>query len=143
MGPEIILARLRQLLLAITAGVFLMTAAELFFLGHWNEVIQLLPFVLCGLGLMAVGLAYFRPTRSSLKFVRGAMILIGLCSLIGFYEYMSRNYQFWLELYPHAAAGELVKATLEGEFPVMAPGILLLGAVIGLAAVYQHPLLDT
>jgi len=32
----------------------------------------------------------------------------------------------------------LIKATLEGENPVLAPGILLLGAVIGLAAIYQY-----
>jgi hypothetical protein len=141
MGSDVILARLRQFLLVITAGIFVMTAAELFFLAHWNETIQFLPFALCGLGLIAVTLVYFRPTRTGLKLLRGSMILIGVSSLVGFYKHMAGNYRFWLELYPNAGAWDLVKATLEGEFPVLAPGILLIGAVIGLAAAYQHPLL--
>lgn len=119
-----------------------MTAAELFFVGHWNETIQLLPFVLCGLGLTVVALGYFRPTPTGLKLLRGIMILIALCSLIGFYEHMAGNYRFWLELYPNVGSWDLVKEALQGEFPALAPGILLLGAVIGLTAVYQHPLLE-
>lgn len=138
-----VLARLRQLLLVIAAGVFVMTAMELVFVEHWNETIQLLPFALCGLGLVSLAFAYFRPSHSSLRLLRGCMVLIGLCSLIGFYEHMSINYRFWLEVYPDAAAWDLAKATVGGENPVLAPGILLLGAAIGLAAAYQHPLLDS
>jgi len=66
------------------------------------------------------------------------MFVIGACSFIGFYEHLSNNYQFWLEMQPSATTWELIKATLEGENPVLAPGILLLGTVIGLAAVYQY-----
>ena len=120
-----------------------MTVTELFFLGHWNETIQFLPFALCGLGLTTVAVAYFRPTPASVKLLRASMILIGVCSFIGFYQHMANNSQFWLEIYPNAGILELVKAALQGENPVLAPGILLLGAVIGLAATYQHPLLET
>lgn len=143
MGSDIILARLRQILLVIAAGVFVMTGTELVFLGHWNETIQFLPFALCGLGLVSLAFVYFRPSPSSLRLLRRSMMLIGLCSLIGFYEHMALNYRFWLEVYPDAAIWDLVTATLGGENPVLAPGILLLGAAIGLAAAYQHPLLES
>lgn len=143
MKSDIILARLRQFLLVLDAGVFVMTAAELFFVGHWNETIQFLPFGLCGLGLITVTLVYGRPSRTTLNLLRGSMTLIGLCSLLGFYEHMSINYRFWLEVYPGAALWDLVEATLGGETPVLAPGILILGAAIGLAAAYQHPLLES
>jgi hypothetical protein len=142
MNSDAILARLRQFLLFITAGIFVMTATELIFVSHWNETIQFLPFALCGLGLITLTLAYFRPSNGSVKTMYWSMIVIGACSFIGFYEHMANNLSFWLEIQPKATTWELIVATLNGGIPVLAPGILLLGAVIGLAATYQHPLLE-
>jgi hypothetical protein len=141
MNAEGTLLRLRQFLIIISAGVFVMTVAELTFLAHWSETIQYLPFVLSGLGLVTLVLAYFRPTRSTLLILRWAMILIAACSLIGFYEHMENNYEFQKEIQPSSTMQELILATLEGANPVLAPGILTLGGVIGLAATYQHDVL--
>lgn len=118
-----------------------MTVTELFFLSHWSETIQYLPFVLSGLGLITLALAFFRPTRTTLLILRWAMIMIAVCSLIGFYEHMENNYEFQKEIQPSSTTQKLVLATLEGANPVLAPGILTLGAVIGLAATYQHEIL--
>ena len=142
MNSEIILARLRQFLLIISAAVFLMTVTELFFLSHWSETIQFLPFVLSGLGLITLSLAYFRPNRGTITALRWSMIVIAACSLIGVYEHMANNLGFRMEIQPNATTWELILATLEGANPVLAPGILTLGAVIGLAAMYQHPVLE-
>ena len=143
MNSEQVLAKLRQYLLIISAGVFVMTVTELFFLSHWNETIQILPFALSGLGLLTLVLAYFRPSHGTLNTLRWSMLVIAACSLIGFYEHMLNNYGFWLEIKPNATTWELLKATLEGANPVLAPGILMLGAVIALMAIYKHPLLGT
>ncbi|NWG34242.1 MAG: hypothetical protein HXY42_07345 [Chloroflexi bacterium] len=141
MNAEATLARLRQILLLISAGVFGMTMTELIFLGHWNKTIQFLPFALCTLGLLACAGGYFLPGKVSLAGMRWSMVVIGLCSFIGIYEHMAGNYHFWREAQPGATVWALVKATLEGENPVLAPGILLLGTAIGLASLYRHPLL--
>lgn len=143
MNPEHVLAKLRQYLLIIAAGIFVMTVSELIFLSHWNETIQFLPFALSGLGLLTLAIAYFRPTHGTLNGMRWSMLVIAACSLIGFYEHMVNNYGFWLEIKPNATTWDLIKATLEGGNPVLAPGILMLGAVIALMAIYKHPLLDT
>ena len=142
MNSEIILARLRQFLLIISTAVFLMTVTELFFLSHWSETIQFLPFVLSGLGLLTLSLAYFRPNRGTITTLRWSMIVIAACSLIGVYEHMANNLGFRMEIQPNATTWELILATLEGANPVLAPGILMLGAMIGLAAMYQHPVLE-
>lgn len=143
MNPEHVLAKLRQYLLIISAGIFVMTVTELFFLSHWNETIQFLPFALSALGLLMLALAYFRPSRNVLTTMRWSMLVIAACSFIGFYEHMVNNYAFWLEIKPNATVWDLIKATLEGANPVLAPGILMLGAVIALMAIYKHPLLET
>ena len=142
MNSEVVLARLRQFLLFISAGVFIMTVTELFFLSHWSETIQFLPFVLSGLGLITLCLAYFRPSPGTIAALRWSMIVIAACSLIGVYEHMANNLGFRMEIQPNATTWELVLATLEGANPVLAPGILMLGAVIGWASVYQHPALE-
>ena len=143
MDSDHVLAKLRQFLLIISAGVFVMTVTELFFLSHWNETIQFLPFALSGLGLITLAFAYFRPTHGMLTTMRWSMFVIAACSLIGFYEHMVNNYSFWLEVKPSATTWDLIKATLEGANPVLAPGILMLGAVIALMAIYKHPMLET
>jgi hypothetical protein len=142
MNAEATLLRLRQFLIIISAGVFVMTVTELFFLSHWSEVIQYLPFALGGLGLITLALAYFLPSRATLLVLRWSMIIIALCSLIGFYEHMANNFEFHREIQPNATTWQFIVATLEGANPVLAPGILTLGAVIGLAATYRHQALD-
>jgi len=142
MNSEIVLARLRQFLVFISAGVFIMTVTELVFLSHWSETIQFLPLVLSGLGLLTLSLAYLRPNRGTITALRWSMIVIAACSLIGVYEHMANNFGFRMEIQPNATAWELILATLEGANPVLAPGILMLGAVIGLAAMYHHPSLE-
>lgn len=142
MNAEATLVRLRQFLIIISAGVFVMTVTELFFLSHWSETIQYLPFALSGLGLITLGMAYFRPSRSNLLVLRWAMIIIAVCSLIGFYEHMANNLAFQMEIQPNATTSEFLWSMLEGANPVLAPGILTLGAVIGMAATYQHQMLD-
>lgn len=142
MNSEQSLVQIRQFLLIIAAAVFIMTVTELFFLSHWSETIQLLPFALSGLGLITLALAYFRPSTATIKVLQWSMILIGLCSLIGIYEHMANNFGFQLEIQRNATTWELVRATLEGANPVLAPGILALGAAIGWTAAYQDPLLD-
>ena len=143
MNSEKSLARIRQFLLIISAAVFIMTVTELFFLSHWTETIQLLPFALSGWGLIVLGMAYFKPSPTTINVLRWSMIVIGLCSLIGIYEHMANNLGFQMEIQPNATPWELIMATLEGANPVLAPGILMLGAAIGWTAAYQHSALKT
>ena len=142
MNSDQTLGRIRQFLLVIAAAVFLMTVTELVFLSHWSETIQLLPFALSGWGLMTLALAYFRPTPATLNLLRWSMMVIGVCSLIGVYEHMANNLGFQMEIQPNATLLELALATVEGANPVLAPGILALGAAIGWTAVYRHAALE-
>ena len=91
---------------------------------------------------MTLGFAYFRPGRGTITALQWSMIVIAVCSLIGLYEHMLNNFAFRLEIAANSTTWELIRATLEGANPVLAPGILTLGAVIGLAAIYKHPALE-
>jgi hypothetical protein len=99
--------------------------------------------MLCALGLGVVAFAYFRPSYDSIKAMHRSMMIIGVCSFIGFYEHMANNFAFQIEIQPNSTIWLLIVATFNGGIPILAPGILLLGAVIGLTAIYKHPLLET
>ncbi len=56
MSADAVLARLRRFLLLLSGLLLAATVVELVFIGH-TDGIQLLPFGLCALGLIAVAVA--------------------------------------------------------------------------------------
>jgi hypothetical protein len=65
MNPSLILYRLRRFLLAVSAFIFVVTPFELVFIEHFETPIQVIPFVLCTAGVIAVAVALWRPRRTS------------------------------------------------------------------------------
>ncbi|MGQ0600815.1 MAG: hypothetical protein ACT4QE_03860 [Anaerolineales bacterium] len=141
MNAEIILARLRRFLLIIAAALCAGIVVELWLTEH-TEGIQFVPFVLCGLGLAVVLLTLFRPQRVTLLSVRIVMVLVALGSLFGIYEHIDYNAAFYMEIHPNAASGDVLWGALSGANPLLAPGILVLTALLAIAATYQHPALN-
>lgn len=141
MNAELILARLRRWLLWLSGGLCLGTVIELWLTEH-TESIQLLPFGLCGLGLLAVAGALVRPQKFTLWSLRAVMGLMALGSGLGIYEHLESNAGFYLEIHPNAGTAAVLGGAFTGANPLLAPGILALAAVLAWAATYQHPQLQ-
>jgi hypothetical protein len=135
----VVLARLRRFLLATSALLLAGTLAELLLVGHTENYTQLIPFALCGLGLLTVAVAFFRPRRGALLALRGAALLAALGSLYGVYEHVAGNLALQREVNPTATGGEVLMGALDGGNPLLAPGVLALAAALALAATYRHP----
>jgi len=140
MNSDLVLARLRRFLLLVSASLCLGTVIELWLMEH-TEGAQLIPFVLCGLGLAVVGAMWFRPQKPVLWALRGVMSLVALGSLFGIYEHLEHNASFYLEIHPNATSAEAFIGAFSGPNPLLAPGILALAAVLAWAATYYHPAL--
>lgn len=136
--PEL---RLRSSLLVIAGFVCLGTPVELWLAEHTESPIQLLPFALCALGALASALALLRPGRPSFLALRIVMGLVFAGSLLGIWEHLEHNIEFELEIRAGAALGDVWLEALRGANPLLAPGILALGAIIAIAATYEHPAL--
>lgn len=141
MSDAIVLARLRRFLLVTSALLFVGALVELWLVGHAESFVQLIPFGLCGLGLVAALFALLRPRRAALLTLRACAALAALGSLFGVYEHVEHNVAFQREIIPTSTTGELVSAALAGANPLLAPGVLALAAALALAATYQHPAL--
>lgn len=143
MSPADTLSRLRRFLLVFAVMLFGGTLSELFLIKHSDSLVQLTPFVLCGVGTLAVLAVLWRPRRATMLALRGCMGLIMLGSLFGIYEHVSVNFAIKREVDPGAETSALMLSALGGANPLLAPGMLAVAAVLALAATYRNPALLT
>jgi hypothetical protein len=131
------LAALRRFLLMTllvgTAGM----GTELLFIGHLEDRMQLVPVVLLTAGVAALLWHALRPGTASIRVVRLLMSLFVGSGMLGVGLHYRGNLEFEREMYPTMAGLELVRNTLTGATPVLAPGSMALLGVVGLAAVYR------
>jgi hypothetical protein len=133
--------RLRHVLLALPAGAAVGTIGELVLSEHTEDPIQLVAFALCGVVLAAVGAFWLRPRRGTVRALRVAMVVVALGSLVGIVQHFAGNRALVLETQPNLPAGDVLRETLFGGVPLLAPGILALMAAMAWAATYRHPAL--
>lgn len=142
MSAEVILARLRRFLLGLAAFICVGTMVELALAKHWEGPTQLLPFLLVGLSLVAIGAVLINPQPGRLRLLRWVTTVTLAGSLFGVFEHLEHNIEFALEIRPNAAVGDVFLEALAGGNPLLAPGILAFMAVLALAATYYHPALQ-
>jgi len=141
MSPADILLRLRRFLLVFSVVLLGGALLELWLIEHTEDPVQFIPFVLCGLGMLAALAALLRPRRATLLTLRACMALVVFGTLLGIYLHVEGNLALQREISPNAAAGATLFAALGGANPLLAPGILAVAAVLALAATYRHPAL--
>lgn len=141
MSSNTILQRLRVFLLALSAFMLVGVVIELVLSEHTEEPVQLIPFILSGLGMLAILAALVRPQRVTLRSLQAVMVVVVLGSLFGIYEHLESNVAFELDIRPGAALGDVLAKALMGAAPLLAPGMLAVAAVVALAATYYHPAL--
>lgn len=139
--PRPIEDQFRAFLLVISPSVFAATVVELILVEHYEGFVQLIPFILCGVGILTVAVLAWRQTRVVLRAGRVILVLIALGSIYGWYEHIAHNIAFELEIRPTATTGDVFWEALSGASPLLAPGILALGAILAYAATYKHPAL--
>ena len=139
MNSSVIERRFRLFLLLVVAGLCLGTIVELALAKHTKETLQWVPFVISGLALLSVVAVIIRPQPATIWALRIVMVLAVAGSLLGVWEHLETNYELESDMRPNASFADVLLPTLQGEAPLLAPGILALGGVLGLAATYFHP----
>src|SRR5262245_64978743 len=138
MSSEEVTQRLRRFLLLLAGLLCAGTVMELLLIGHTKSPTQLLPFLLCLLGIAAVAGVWFRPQRLALLTLRVVIGVLIVGILFGIYEHVEHNLDFALEIQPNAAYNTLVLKALGGANPLLAPGMLALAGILALMATYYH-----
>ena len=133
---------LRKLLLALVLLGCGGLAAELFLLGHYENVWQWAPFGVLGAGIVTAIWLWLAPTRRAVRFFQGAMLLFIAAGVLGLWLHFKGNTEWELESDPAMRGMTLVWEALRGATPTLAPGALLQLGLLGLILTYRHPALQ-
>ena len=134
--------RVRGLLLAVLAVGVIGMGTELLLIGHAESFQQRIPLVLLALGAVTLGWHAMAPRAVTVRALQVAMTAFVVSGLAGVWLHFQGNVEFELEMYPAMQGLELVRKTLTGATPVLAPGSMALLGLIGLTHSYRHPCLQ-
>lgn len=123
-----------QRLLELTfLGGSLGTAAELLLMAHTEGTWQKMPLVLLAAGCLALLLNMVKPSDAVRRVFLGLMVTIALGGAFGVVLHCNSNIEFAKELDPELQGRALLRESLTGATPVLAPGAMSLLAAVGWA----------
>ncbi len=113
--------------------------AELYLLGHYEDRKQWIPLVLLAAGTIAGIWLAVRPSWLAVRAFRILLAAYLPAGLLGVYFHYQSNIEFERELHPNSSGLELVKESLGGAMPTLAPGAMILLGMLGILIALQHP----
>jgi hypothetical protein len=123
--------RAKKIITAALLFMLLGTAAELYLLEHFEDTLQLIPLIGIGGALLVLfGLLYQR-TPVLVTVFKILLALTGLSGFYGTFLHLRANYEFELEMRPTAAGWDLLRESLSGALPALAPLSMVVLALIG------------
>lgn len=129
--------RLRRFLLWTAGFIWLGSIAELLLTEHTGEWIQYVPFVVCAVGVVAVGAVLRVHTAQTRRLLRLTGIVAILASAVGAWKHYEANLELELEIHATASRLSSMWEALFGASPFLAPGILALAGVLAIAALWE------
>lgn len=136
MSAQARLTRLTGFLYGLAIVMFAGTIMELIAAKHYQEPVQLVPFVLCVAGIGVVLLAWRRPDWRIIQGLRVLMLVTAAGTVLGIWKHVEGNMGFILEMHPGAGGWPLISGALTGRAPLLASGVLAASAVIATAATF-------
>ncbi len=121
----------KQLIVAALLFMTLGTLLELYLLDHYEDTLQLIPMLCIGAAIFVVGLLFLKRTRFVIGLFKGVLVLTALSGVYGAFLHLRANYEFELEMRPTAEGWDLFVESLSGALPALAPGSMIVLALIG------------
>ena len=114
---------------------------DLTLLGHFDDTRQWAPLFLLPAGLLI--LAWQRTQRGylSTKAFQGVMVLFVISGFIGVWFHYSSNAELELQISPAMDGWKVVRESLSGPAPALAPATMIQLGLLGLTYTYRHPFL--
>ena len=129
---------LRRVLLALLLFGSVGTLAELYLIGHFEDW-QRVPIVLLGTSILSILLSVVRPSFATIRLLQSVMALVAVSGPWGLYFHYTGNVEFEREMYPSLEGLGLVWEAIRGATPALAPGMMILLGLLGLAYCFRHP----
>jgi hypothetical protein len=136
-GP--VLRQLRTLLLAVVAIGMAGTAVDLLLLEHYEDVWQIPPLIVVGLGLAVVAWAWLSGSATAIRALRITMVLFLVTGVAGLCLHYNGNTEFQHEMDPSLEGWALfVKVVRAKAPPALAPAAVIQTGLLGLLYTFRH-----
>ena len=134
---------LRRWLLATYLVGAIGLGVELFLMEHVEGIWQQLPLWVLAASVATLGVLSLRRRPAVIRVFQGVMFALATCGLLGVYLHFDGKAEFKREIDPTLSGWALVWECLHGHSlpPVLAPGMLVMLGMLGLAYAYRHPVL--
>ena len=128
----------------ILLGIFLIgvggIATELWLLGHYEELDQVIPLALAVAGAIVMLTAAVMPVPTTVRALQFVLLLCVLSGFLGMWFHFQATTEFQLEMDPSLRGWALFrKAIVAKAPPALAPGSMIQLGLIGLAYTFKHP----
>ena len=130
---------LRQALLLILLFGIIGTQLELLLLTHTDGVWQLAPLLLNGIALGVLAWYGAAKSAASVRSLQGVMALHFVSGTIGLGQHFYGNLGYARDSNPSLSGIDLYAEALRGSTPTLAPGTMILLALVGFAFAFRHP----
>jgi hypothetical protein len=137
--PSMTLRRLLLWLLLLgLAGV----ATELTLLKHYEDTRMLLPFIAMAVAAAGATMRLARPSPGSVWWLRASMVPMMAAGATGAYLHYLGGVEFQADMDPTLPRWQLFWKVIHMQAPPMlAPGVLVQFALLGLVSTYRDPLI--
>lgn len=143
MSDAVLVTWFRRFSLIIACAMCAGIIAELWLTGHYDDPLQWVPFIVCGIGIVLLIAALARPQHGLLRSLQVLMIVMAIAGGVGTIVHLRSNLELAREVKPAKAQSQPLWMALTGRNPPLAPGALGVTALIALAATYKHPALQS
>ena len=134
----------RRILLGILLVGIAGLSLELWLLAHVEDVYQLIPLVLNGVGVIMIAIVATRPSRGAIRLFQLIMVLFVTSGAVGILLHYQATTEFQLEMDPALTGWALFrKAIVAKAPPALAPGAMTQLGLIGLAYTFRHPVIGS
>ena len=132
-SPLATLETIRRLLLGLLVLGMAGTTAELWFMSHYEDLWQLIPFAGMGISLLALFWFSFSRSTGAMRLFRLCMLLLMVIGATGTILHYRANMEFQLEMDPTVGGMALLFKVLHAKAPpALAPGNMALLGLLGL-----------
>ncbi len=139
MVTEPVEARIRLYVTLVAICMWTGVIVELILAEHTEDWRQLIPFVVCGIGLAATIWFKVSPTQRTAASVRWVAYAAFVTAAAGVYLHLRANIEIELEVGGSAPFGQILWDSIFGASPMFAPGMIAVTAVLTLIVLYRHP----
>jgi len=137
------LATMRRLMIGLLCFGLTGTTLELWLIGHHEDVWQWIPLAVMTASAVSAGWvvsAWSRPSIVTFRLMMAALMVTGLVGAVLHYR---ANMEFQLEMDPSLSGLALMAEVLHAKAPpALAPGNMVLLALVGLVAVWRSESFD-